>query len=149
MYYKLLYCLMVIALMSGCSEQSVPQTQPSQLISFTIDEDGNEIVHQASSLVFEVTESDLSFEISEDADLAWLTQTSQRRQELNALYYERDFANQEELREDMKRSKNWHTIIDGKSLRGYDVVRDIKGEFDDVEPSQTSAQKYKKIIHYE
>lgn len=81
-------------------------------------------------------------------ETAWLRESRERRSQLNEIRYIEDWEDQQELREDMKRSENWRTTIDGETLIGYDVIRDIDGEFTDFPETEKSDVYYQQIVRY-
>ena len=58
------------------------------------------------------------------------------------------WADNEEERLDRVKSENWHTVINGKSQAGYDIILSDKGELgNDIEPEK-SDKAYGYIVHY-
>ena len=89
----------------------------------------------------------LTFEIDENPDLivyeipklnpspeAWLRQSRQSRNDLNVIRDEYTVENEEELREDMKKTEHWSQFINGELTQGYDIIRRNRGDFAEKVP---------------
>ncbi len=136
-------CLGILFLVSGCSGQQPPQAEQSLTpLTYVVggDSAGEGYAAAQSPLVFEAA-------TGEDST-AWLLESRERRTELNRVRYESQQEDEDELREDIAKSRNWHIVIDGESRRGYDVVKDGNGDFEDWEEPQKSDKMYGYIVHY-
>ena len=61
--------------------------------------------------------------------------------ELNAIRYEYNAENEEELMEDRKKSENWSVYMNGEIIQGYDVIRMERGDFaEKVEPKRNEVR---------
>ena len=127
----------VLLLMSGCAGQQGSSGAGQQApIVYAVDAAGKDVSPQ-EPLVFEVgMESDSA---------AWLLASRERRSELNRFRYE---GQQADLRSDTAMSKNWKVMVDGKSYRGYDVVKAQDGDFEDWQEPQKSDKAYGYTVRY-
>jgi len=130
----------VLLLMSGCAGQQGSSGAGQQApIVYAVDAAGKDVSPQ-EPLVFEVgMESDSA---------AWLLASRERRSELNRFRYEGQQADEAELRSDTAMSKNWKVMVDGKSYRGYDVVKAQDGDFEDWQEPQKSDKAYGYTVRY-
>ncbi len=137
---------MFLLFLSACSEQPVVENQ--QLVSYVMTPEGEEV----QQLSFEVSNDgmdNLEHEvILGESDTAWLIESREKRNELNKFYYENDYQDAEEIRLDMIRSKNWNSVIDGKTQRGYDIILADRGELGIDTPPEPSEKLYNAIVHY-
>jgi len=91
----------------------------------------------------------LSYEVSSgQSDIAWLIETREKRNNLNRFRLDYGSADEEEERLKKKKSEFWYTNIDGDIRTGYDVIKDINGEFDDYPEAPKSEKYYNAIVHY-
>lgn len=127
--------VLVLVLLTGCAEQQLEHTQVVQPLTFVI-EDGT----PQSSLVFEVSH--------DGSDARYLHDQAVERAELNRIRYEWNYQEEEEERLERQKSKNWYSNIDGEIRMGYDVVRDIKGEFEEYEETKKSEKYFNTIYHF-
>ncbi len=125
----------------GYSEQGAStqfQEQQGPLI-FVLNADGTDAFPKAP----------MSFETSTGSDDAtWLLDSAERRSDLNRFRYVDAQTDEDDLREDTKKSRNWETTLDGKTLAGYDVVRDINGEFEHWQKPKKSDKTYAYTVRY-
>jgi hypothetical protein len=146
MINKLIAGVMLLFFATACTSQPIEQSQ--NLISYSITPEGEVI----SQLTFEVSNegSDgLVLEaVSGESDVAWLSKSREKRSELNRFFYENDHADEEEERLDRKKSENWHTVIDGKSQKGYDIILADRGELGTDREPETSEKMYGYIVRY-
>jgi hypothetical protein len=146
MVKKFIILLCTLLALSGCAEQ--PIEQPQNLISYAISPEGEEV----QMLTFEVSNDGfdgLVHEVvSEESDVAWLLESSERRRQLNRFYYENDYADREEERLDRVKSENWHSVVDGKSQRGYDIILADRGELGIDHEPEKSEKMYGYIVRY-
>ena len=91
-----------------------------QKLTFEIDENPEQIVHEI-------------LELNPSLD-TWLKQSRQTRNDLNIIRDEYTLENEEELREDMKKSEHWSQFINGEITQGYDIIRRNRGDFAEKEP---------------
>ncbi|MBS3111404.1 hypothetical protein J4435_04880 [Candidatus Woesearchaeota archaeon] len=131
----------VLLLMSGCAGQQGSSGAGQQApIVYAVDAAGKDVFPPQEPLVFEVgMESDSA---------AWLLASRERRSELNRFRYEGQQADEAELRSDTAMSKNWKVMVDGKSYRGYDVVKAQDGDFEDWQEPQKSDKAYGYTVRY-
>ncbi len=134
----------ILLLASGCAEQpwQIEYTEQSRAtLTYVVNDDGVEVLG--------VPEQPLVFEASTEGDgLAWLLESRERRSELNRFRYEGQQEDEDELRADRIMSQNWHSVIDGESRRGYDVLRDEEGDFEDWKEPQKSDKVYGYTVRY-
>lgn len=85
----------------------------------------------SKTLVFELNDEMQTYEIPEanPSDEAWMKARREKINELNAIRYEYNAKNEEEMMEDRKKSKRWSVFINGEIIQGYDVIRMERGDF--------------------
>lgn len=127
------WILVSLLFLTGCAEQHIEYAPVTQPLTFVVEEG--------------VPQSSLVFEVSHDgSDARFLHEQAAKRAELNRIRYQWDYQDDEEERLERKKSRNWYSNIDGDIRVGYDVVRDINGEFDEYEET-TRSEKYFNTIY--
>lgn len=145
MLKQTIFLLCMLLLMSGCAEQAAHQ---QQLVSYVMTPEGEEMQQLSFEVSNDGTDGLVHEAVSGESDVAWLITSREKRSELNRFFYENDYADREEERLDKARSENWHTLIDGKSQKGYDIILSDRGELGtDIEPEK-SEKMYGYIVRY-
>jgi hypothetical protein len=131
--------LLAVLLVSKCSDEpSQISTLSSAQLTYAVDGQGKDIVPEA-----------ILFETAMEGDgLSWLRESSERRSALNRIRYEQDEQDEADLREDMKKSRNWVVTLDGETYKGYDVVREEEGDFEDWDDFEPSREMYWYVVRY-
>jgi len=140
--------MVLVAIFASACSNNQTADQSQNLISYSITPQGEEI----QQLVFEVsndgTDGLMHEVVSGESDVAWLIQSREKRSELNRFFYENDYADREEERLDMVKSENWHTLIDGKSQAGYDIILSDRGDLGTDQEPEKSEKMYGYIVRY-
>lgn len=96
-------------------------------------------VSNPKTLVFEISDEMQTYEIPEanPSDEAWMNARREKINELNAIRYEYNAENEDEMRKDKKKSENWSVYMNGGIIQGYDVIKMERGDFaEKLEPKR-------------